>query len=72
MSCMLTIAIPIPDAVDQQGRYCAQVMRQAADYVEKQHATSKGQTIDPQRGVPNCTWECQDVEGPASARRRHG
>lgn len=63
MSCVLTIAIPIPDAVDQQGRYAAQVMRQAADYVEKQHALTEGETIDPQRAdVVNCKWECQDVE----------
>ena len=65
MSCVLTIAIPIPDALDVQGKYAAQVMRQAADYVEKQAALTEGKTIDPQRpDTPNCTWECQDVEPP--------
>jgi hypothetical protein len=46
-------------------------MRQAADFVEKQAATTDGKTIDPQRGVPNCTWECQDVDGTPPVQRRH-
>ena len=61
MSCTLVLSIPIPDAVQMQGRYCAQVLREALNYIEQQVPLTEGKTIDPQRpDVVSCTWECSD------------